>query len=137
MIKHATYMKIMRASAIYDLVVTAPFMLPASFVFVWTSLAGLHQALALNGTVPAPGIYLILMANLLGSVVVVWSLARLWVNVAILGRFDAAARFLFALWQIVALMNGASVLLAGYLVIELVFGILQVLSIKDAIESPE
>lgn len=130
MIKHSTYMKIMRASALYDLVVTAPFMLPVSFVFVWTSLAGLHKSLGLSGSVPEPGLYLVFMANLLGSVVVVWSLARLWMNVAILGRFDAAARFLFVLWQSVALFNGASVLLIGYLIIEVVFGVLQILPTK-------
>jgi len=131
MVKKSTYIKIMRASAIYDLIATAPFVLPVTFAFTWSQLSGLHQQLGLAGTLPDPHVYMILLANLLGSVVVVWSAARLWLNMAVLGRFDAAARLLFATWQIVALVNGASMVLAAYLVVELIFGFLQIMPISE------
>jgi hypothetical protein len=69
----------------------------------------------------------LLAGNLMGSVVVVWSLARLHLGLPILGRYDAVARALFATWQIYAVATGASPLLLVLTVFEVGFGIAQAL----------
>ncbi len=73
-----------------------------------------------------------LFAGLMGSVVVVWSLARLRLNLAELGRYDAVARLLFAAWQIYAVANGATPLLLVFTVFEAGFGIAQALPVLAA-----
>ncbi|WCE07451.1 hypothetical protein [Pseudomonas sp. JBR1] len=67
----------------------------------------------------------LLLGNLLGSVVCVWAALRLASPSVTLGHYDAVARGLFALWQAWALYQGASPLLAMFLVIEIGFGIAQ------------
>lgn len=119
MLTEQTYLRIMRASAIYDLIVTGAFATPFSFALVWGHLSALHVRFALAGEVPEAGLYLSFMASLMGSVVVIWSVARLWVNKAILGRFDGIGRLLFSLWMIWALGQGGSGLIYALLVPEL------------------
>ncbi|MFY3383715.1 hypothetical protein [Paracidovorax sp. MALMAid1276] len=119
------YTRIVRASAWYDLLVTWPFALPWTFVWLYAQLGALAQALGLPGTLhPLDGTHL-LLANLLGSVVVVWSVARIVTPTLLLGRLDGVARFLFAAWQIYAVAHGANVIVLGFTVMELLFGLLQ------------
>lgn len=124
------YLKIVRASAFYDLIVTAPFVTPWSFGALIGLIGTVHEALGLPGAVPVLDVWHMLFANLLGSVVVVWSLLRLKLNMALLGRFDMAARFLFATWQSYALFGGASWTLIAFLSVEIGFGIAQALPYK-------
>lgn len=72
-----------------------------------------------------------LLANLLGSVVVMWSLARVLAPSVLLGRLDAAARWLFALWQVYAVLHGANAILLLFTVAEIGFGVLQSWRIED------
>jgi hypothetical protein len=71
------------------------------------------------------------MANLLGSVVTIWALWRIRHPQLLLGRYDAAARFLFAAWLIYAVAYGANVIVLGFIVFELIFDVLQSLSVKQ------
>jgi hypothetical protein len=119
------YLKLVRASAIYDLLVTWPFATPWTLTWLYTQLASTAHALQLPGVVPPLDATHVLFANLLGSVVVVWSLARLCAPSVQLGRLDAAARFMFAAWQVYAVVHGASVIVLGFTALELVFGVLQ------------
>jgi uncharacterized membrane protein len=73
-----------------------------------------------------------LLANLLGSVVVVWSLARMVAPSLLLGRLDGVARLLFAAWQIYAVTQGASAIVLGFTLFELLFGLLQWWRVADA-----
>ena len=66
-----------------------------------------------------------LLANLLGSVVVVWSVARIVAPTVLLGRLDGVARFLFAASQIYAVAHGANAIVLGFTLFELLFGVLQ------------
>lgn len=132
MLDAQTYLRIVRASAIFDLVVTLAFATPWTFLLLHGALATLHQHAGLPGTLPAADPMSVLLANLMGSVVVIWSLARLRLNLPVLGRYDAAARFLFAAWQVHALGQGMSLILVPILVMEVVFGILQLLPIRSA-----
>ena len=65
------------------------------------------------------------MANLLGSIVTIWAILRIRDPQLQFGRYDAAARFLFAAWQIYAVAHGASVIILGFTVAEILFGVVQ------------
>lgn len=122
--KLAPYLRLVRASALYDLLVTAPFATPWSLAWLLRQLDALGQWL---GFAPLATFSpeALLLGNLLGSVVCVWAALRLASPSVTLGRYDAVTRGLFALWQAWALYQGASPLLAMFLVIEIGFGIAQ------------
>jgi hypothetical protein len=126
------YLKWVRASAVYDLLVTWPFATPWTFAWLYAQLAGIAHALQLPGVVHPLDATALLFANLLGSVVVVWSLARWWAPSVLLGRLDATARFLFATWQIYAVVQGASAIVLGFTALELVFGAVQSAPVRGA-----
>jgi hypothetical protein len=128
------YPKIVRASAWYDLLVTWPFALPWTFVWLYGLLGTTAQTLALPGTVLPLDATHVLFANLLGSVVVVWSVARIRQPSLQLGRLDAAARFLFAAWQVYAVASGASAVVLAFTAFEIVFGVLQSWQVRDPMQ---
>jgi hypothetical protein len=127
MLSQDAYKKIVRLSATYDLIVTAPFMTPWTLVLMLGLFDQLHLWFGLPGQIPAFETTHLLFAGLMGSVVVVWSLARLRLNLAVLGRYDALARFCFASWQIFAVANGATPLLLAFTAFEIGFGVAQAL----------
>jgi hypothetical protein len=137
MLSEARYKTIVRASAVYDLVVTAAFTTPWTLTLTLDLFQKLHTMLGLPGTIPGFEPTHLLFGGLMGSVVVVWSLARLRLNLAVLGRYDAAARALFALWQIYAVASGASPLLLAFTLFEIAFGIAQALPYRgDSAATP-
>lgn len=125
------FLSIVRASAWYDLVVTLPFATPWTFRWLYGHLGLAANALNLPGEFHGLNATLVLMANLLGSVVVVWALARLMAPSVRLGRLDGMARVLFASWQIHAWLSGTSTLLLAFTAFELLFGVLQFLPAKE------
>ncbi|MEO6014638.1 MAG: hypothetical protein ABIQ30_13760 [Devosia sp.] len=131
MLDTKTYRRIVRASALYDLVVTVPFVTPWSFGLVAAAVGLADTGLGLPGIVPLPDVLTVLLANLLGSVVVVWSIVRLRLVLLVLGRYDAVARGLFAIWQVNALAHGMSWAIVPLLMFEIGFGVLQALPVKD------
>ncbi len=92
------YRKIVRASAVYDLVVTAPFATPWTFALV-------HQCLNLIAPTPTFEPIHVLFANLLGSIVLVWSILRIRNPQAIYGFYDAIGRALFTIWFVYYLLR--------------------------------
>lgn len=135
MLSETRYLRVMRASAWYDLVVTAAFATPWSFAIVMALMGWADAALALPGSVPELNPMTVLLANLMGSVVIVWSVLRIRLGLAVFGRYDAVARVLFAAWQINALVNGASWLIMGFLAAEVLFAVLQLLPYAERRES--
>jgi hypothetical protein len=129
MMTSTRYLTLVRTSAWYDLLVTWPFATPWTFVWLYGSLATLAQTLGLPGTVHPLDATHVMLANLLGSVVVVWSLARILAPSVQLGRLDGVARVLFALWQINAFWSGASAIVLGFTVFEVAFAVLQFLPV--------
>ena len=119
------YLRIVRASGWYDLLVTWPFVLPWTFAWLYAQLGLLAALLGLPGTMHPLDATAMLLANLLGSVVVVWSIARIAAPTLLLGRLDGVARFLFAAWQIYAVAQGANAIVLGFTVLEVLFGVLQ------------
>lgn len=105
-------------------------MTPVTLGLFWSALNGAHAA---TGLAPLPELstYAILFANFTGSVVIVWSILRIRLNDPKLARYDAIGRWLFSAWMINALLNGASPLIWGFLVIELAFAVLQSLPVRE------
>jgi hypothetical protein len=123
-------LQIVRFSAFYDLVVTAGFMTPWTAGLVFKGFAMLSGVLALDRPVPTLDVTAMLFANLLGSVVVVWSLWRLRRPSRSIGLYDALARTLFTIWQLLAVANGASFLILGFTCFEVGFAIAQILPLN-------
>lgn len=119
------YLRIVRASGWYDLLITWPFALPWTFALLYAQLGALGQALGLPGALRPLEPEHMLLANLMGSVIVVWSIARIVEPTVLLGRLDGVARILFTTWLIYAVAHGASALVLGFTAVELVFGVLQ------------
>ncbi|MBL0888810.1 hypothetical protein [Myceligenerans indicum] len=115
-------LRVVRLSAIYDVLVTAAFALPWTAVPVLDGLARAHHALGLAGTAPAStDPYTVMFAGFTGSLVTVWAAVRLWRTSLALGAADSVARVLFAAAMGAALANGASHLVVGFLVPELLW----------------
>ncbi|POZ60659.1 hypothetical protein [Chromobacterium alticapitis] len=115
----AKYLKLVRLSALYDLMATAAFATP------WT-FAAVHTLLGSISPLPAFAPIHVLFANLLGSVVVIWSVLRLRRPEAEFGLYDTFARGLFFIWQLYYLlaMNGVAIVW-GFAAMEAAFGIAQ------------
>lgn len=132
--KTRQYRQVVRASAWYDLIFTAAFATPWSFAVLHGALSALSLHWNLPGDLPAFEPMHMLMANLLGSIVCVWAVLRIRDPQPVFGRYDAAGRLLFAAWQGYALMQGASSLLIGILVMELVWAVLQLWPVQNGQE---
>jgi hypothetical protein len=113
---------IVRVSALYDLIVTAGFMTPWTASWIFKAFAALSDALGLNRAVPTLDVTAMLFANLLGSLVVVWSLWRL----------VQPARTLFVVWQLFAVAHGASFLILGFTCFEVGFAMAQLLPLNSS-----
>ncbi|MGW1893309.1 hypothetical protein ACWCP6_24140 [Streptomyces sp. NPDC002004] len=119
-----SYLRVVRASAWYDLVVTAGFATPWTYALLHGALSSLGDALGL-GALPALDPMQTLYANLMGSVVVVWALLRIAGPLPLHGLLDGVARTLFASWQAYALAGGVTRLLWLFFAVEVAFGVVQ------------
>jgi hypothetical protein len=120
----ATFRRIVQASAVYDVLATAPFATPWTFAWDWRQLSDLNARL--GGAALAPlDIFPTLIAALLGSLVLVWSALRIARPQVRLGRYDGAARFLFSAWMAWALHATGEPLLWVFLVPEFAWGVAQ------------
>ncbi|MFJ9965090.1 hypothetical protein [Streptomyces avermitilis] len=118
------YLRVVRASAWYDLVVTVGFATPWTYALVHDALSSWGQAWGL-GDLPELDPMQTLYANLMGSVVVVWAVLRIVRPLPVHGLLDGVARTLFTAWQAYALAHGATQLLWLFLGVEVTFGVVQ------------
>lgn len=118
------YLRVVRASAWYDLVVTVGFATPWTYALVHDALSSWGQAWGL-GALPELDPMQTLYANLMGSVVVVWAVLRIVRPLPVHGLLDGIARTLFTAWQAYALAHGATQLLWLFLGVEVTFGVVQ------------
>jgi len=128
------YRGLVRASGWYDLLVTAAFVTPWSLMLLHGFLRQLSAQWGLDGELPEFAPLYGLMANLMGSIVCVWSILRIRDPQMQFGRYDAAGRLLFATWQGYALMHGATQLLWGILVMELAWAVLQLWPVRETVQ---
>ncbi|MDN3239620.1 hypothetical protein [Glycomyces tritici] len=118
------YLRLVRSSAVYDLIVTAGFATPWTFMLLHGALDALSGALGLRGF-PELDLMQVFYANLMGSVVVVWSVLRVVRPQVLHGLFDGFARVLFSAAMVNALAQGGPQLLWGFLVVEAAWGAVQ------------
>jgi hypothetical protein len=123
------YLRIVRASALYDLVVTLLFATPWTLALAHAGLQATAAALGVAGLPPLDTLH-VLFANLMGLVVCVWALVRLRAPEVSFGRLDAGGRLGFAFAEGWALAHGASPLVAGFLVAEIAFFAAQALPVR-------
>ena len=124
-----TFRRMVRASAIYDVLVTAAFATPWTFLLLHERLSSLNVGLG-GVALPAMQPFHLLISSLLGSVVMVWSVLRMVEPQVRFGRYDAAARYLFSLWMAWALCVTGQPLLWLFIVPELAWGIAQSLPVR-------
>ena len=132
------FRRVVRASAAYDLIVTAPFATPWSFAIAFGHLGAVNQALG-GAPLPAFAPLHALFALLMGSVVMVWSVLRLRGPTVQLGRYDAAARALFSLWMAWAWLQTGQPVLLLFLLPEAAWGVVQAWRVgapEAAVRSP-
>jgi hypothetical protein len=115
--KTSNIRKLVRASATYDLLVTAPFATPWTFAIAHGHLSALNEAL---GGSPLPA-----FACLLGSIVLVWSWLRLRDPQPQFATYDGTARLMFSTWFAWALAGGGIPLVWLFIVPEFAFGVAQ------------
>jgi hypothetical protein len=130
----STFRNIVRASAVYDILLTAPFATPWSFAVLHQQLSTINQHL---GGIPLPAFapFHMLIACLLGSIVLVWSALRISDTQQRFGRFDAVARMLFSIWMTWALIMTAAPLLWLFIIPEVAWGVIQCLPVRQVLAS--
>ena len=120
----STYLRITRASALFDILIVAPFATPWTFQLLFPQLGRLN--LWMGGAALPPFAQLHTMITcLMGSLVLLWSVRRLLEPSLALGRYDGAGRFMFAAWMLWALASGGLPLVWLFLVPELLWGVAQ------------
>jgi hypothetical protein len=102
-----------------------PFATPWTARLLSDALSVAHRALDFSGPGPAVEGVGLLFANLMGSIVVVWSVVRLRTPTLELGRADTVGRVLFSTWMAWALAHSATPLLVPFLVLEVGWALLQ------------
>jgi len=131
MLSVSAFRRVVRASAFYDVLMTAPFTTPWTFLLLREHLNAINVGL---GGAPLPlfePLHL-LISSLFGSVVMVWSVLRMLDPQPRFGRYDAAARYLFSTWMAWALLVTGQPVLWLFLVPELAWGVAQSLPLHRA-----
>jgi hypothetical protein len=118
--------KLVRASAAYDLLLTAPFATPWTFAIAHGHLSALNQMLG-GAPLPAFGAIHVLLACMMGSVVLMWSWLRLRDPQPQFATYDGAARFMFSTWfgWTLAASAGSLPLVWLFIVPEFAWGVAQ------------
>lgn len=121
-----TTSRVVRASALYDFFVTVLFATPFTAGWLLEQLHQLHGRLGLSGATPPDfGPMHLLFVSLMGTIVTLWALLRIWRPEPLFGAVDTAGRAFFSLWMAWALWKGQSSLLAVMLTLELTWFFVQ------------
>ena len=119
-----TYRRVVQASALYDLLVTAALATPWTLPLAHSLMSSLNMQLG-GAPLPVFESFHMFIGGLLGSIVTVWSLLRLRAPSLLLGRHDGAARFLFSGWMAWTLAQTGAPMLWLLLVPEFLWGVAQ------------
>jgi hypothetical protein len=124
--KKSTYRKVVRYSAIYDVVMTFAFAFPVLAIWNLSLLSDINSQFAFSGSIPVFQPLHLFFVNLMGSVVLVWSAIRIYKPEPILGLYDSFARFLFSFNMLYyLLMHDVSGLLWVMVIPEFIWGVIQ------------
>jgi hypothetical protein len=137
MISENRYKNIVKISAWYDLLVILPFTTPWTLDILYSILKHQHDYWQFSGELHSLNAAHYLFANLLGAVVLVWSLLRILQPGVLPGRLDAVALLILPVANLrmaTRLLNGDPV----FTFVELSFGIAQSLPVRrEALTAPE
>ena len=125
-ISEMKYRKLVRASAIYDLIVTFPLALPGLVSVQLAAMVKLQEFLGLSGQFPVFEPVHLFFINLMGSIVTVWSVLRIVKPEPLCGFTDGIGRAVFSslmLYYLVVWSIPQVVVL--FLIPEILFGIAQ------------
>lgn len=120
----ASYLRLARASAVYDVLQILPFATPWTFTLLLEQLSALNAWLGGAPLPPFAPLHL-LLSTLLGTLVLLWCAVRLKEPSLRLGRFDGVGRLLFASWIAWAMFSAELPVLWLFLVPELLWGVAQ------------
>lgn len=122
----STVRRVVWASAAYDFIVTLAFSTPWTAIWAVEILQWLHGSLGLSGQSPDLRAPLALpFANLLGTLVGIWSIVRMRAPTREHGMADTITRVLFAGWMTYAVVHGASTVVVLFLIGELGWALVQ------------
>ncbi|PHS20153.1 MAG: hypothetical protein COA86_02360 [Kangiella sp.] len=122
----STYSKIVRYSAIYDVVMTFPYAFPILVAWNIGMISELHTQYSFSGSIPEFSPLHLFFVNLMGSLVLVWSAIRIYKPEAILGLYDSFARFLFSFNMLYYLLAyDVTTILWLMFIPELIWGLIQ------------
>jgi hypothetical protein len=120
------YLRLVWFSALYDLLVTLPFATPWTARIMLAQLRELHVRVGAGGATTPPFEPLHFMfLSFFGTIVTMWAIYRLLCTRREHGLVDGCSRIAFAFWEGLALWQGQSHLLFGFLAIEIFFGVMQ------------
>jgi len=128
----STYLRLTRASAVYDIVQVLPFLTPWTFALFYEALSQLNVRLGAEPLPPCAAVHL-LLGTLLGTLVLLWAGYRLGSPGRRLGRFDAVGRLVFALWIAWAMLQAGMPVLWLFLLPEIIWGVLEALPVDQRI----
>ncbi len=121
------YSKLVRASALYDVILSFAFALPVVAGLKIDLLHRIHDSMQLNGSFPSFEPLHLLFVNFFGMVVMVWSVLRLYNPIPLYGLADGIGRLLFTVAMLNALfVFGASQIIWLFWVPELAWGLAQI-----------
>lgn len=121
-----SYLKLVKASAWYDILVTTVYAFPILVGLAINSFRDLHEALGAGGSFPEFEPLHYFMLNLMGTVITIWSIVRIRYNLAFLGLYDAYGRLFFSTWMLYYLVvHNISATMYLYLIPEVLWGVAQ------------
>jgi hypothetical protein len=118
--------RVVRGFAVYDLVITLPFLTPWTAAAMLQVFQQVHLALSLGGEpMPAFALQHVFFVSLFGVLAVIWALVRILQPTALHGAIDTGGRALVSAWMVLALTQGASQVIGSFLVMEAVGAVVQ------------
>ena len=131
MTQPTAHRRLVVASAVYDMILTTVFATPWTAQAMLSLLQTVHDRAGLGGApLPSFSPTHLFFVGLLGCVVTAWSIARVRWPTPQLGFADGINRLAFSAWMVWALAMGASHLLVGLLVLEVAWGIAQIVVLR-------
>jgi len=123
--------RVLRAGAIYDLVVTVPFATPVTAAWTLALMGALHERLGLGGApLPTFAPSHLLFVSFFGTIVTIWAYLRATSRARIVHVLDTIGRGAFSAWMVWALLSSASRTVAPFLVLEVGFFVAQAWALR-------
>lgn len=123
--------RVLRAGAIYDLVVTIPFATPFTARAMLAVLGKVHDVLGLGGEgMPTFAPLHLMFVSFFGTIVTLWSILRATSRARIVHVLDTGGRALFSAWMGFALLGGASHTVGLFFALEVAFFVAQAWALR-------